>query len=335
MVFSLKKHLIIFFIFFTGICSAYAFENTSRLKAMGDIGIAVSSADLDFFYNPAMLGFKESSFNMLVKGEFGDSFLLNGKNITMPKPYGNASVIFTGKRISANISDSFFLLDEIIEDDTRFYNAIQDISLGINYAVKISNFSFGAGITGNMSLIRPNIRISNSNRFVDLWINGVFESYKFNEDSENLNIKLGMGFSMYNFSIGLIIPDFYNYRTNDTSFKPREILSSISFGLYYSVPEYNARGKLRNFTGSLGLDLINVGDYNKLGIKAGGEFKLQFTSDYKLSILAGLNTIFKNSQKSVISLGLGAKLNKVNLNLNFYLDALSNLKYSFSGSYTI
>lgn len=330
-----KKFLSLIILTVFSVLELNAFAYTQRLKAMADIGTAVSSDETDFFYNPAMQGYVDSTFGMLISAGMGDTFSFNKKNLILSDPSGFINIIFTGKRISAFITDDLSLKKETVTDDIKYYDAIQNISLGINYAVKLGSFSLGAGITGNMNLIRPNIRISDNNRFTDIIINCLFESYQFSEDSEKLNIRLGGGYTVNNFTIGLLIPDFYNYRADDAAFKPMELLNSLTFGFYYEVPDFTVRGRLRALAGSVGIDIHNISNLDEIGIKIGGEIKLQITSDYKISLLAGYKTVFSKIKKGTISTGLCAKLREFNIYLNFYLIEFSKLKSELSLSYSM
>ena len=114
-----------------------------------------------------------------------------------------------------------------------------------------------------------------------------------------------------------------------------ELLNSLTFGFYYEVPDFTVRGRLRALAGSVGIDIHNISNLDEIGIKIGGEIKLQITSDYKISLLAGYKTVFSKIKEGTISAGLCAKLREFNIYLNFYLIEFSKLKSELSLSYSM
>lgn len=319
----------------------FANFNNARLEAMGSIGIAVSDDRHPNVINPASLYFYEDSQTFIINGQYMDSFLLQSEESFPVYPNAGFNGSFIGKMISFSIGFDYSVQSIREDQNIRYYNLYQNSEIKLNLSIGLGNFSAGIGVYGGSSKQRSSIPIRNEAAVYDFVSQTFLTSYDRMQDSEYLQMNLGFMFKKSGLSVGILCDNILDSDGSKTTVSWDSFISETGIGLYYTSSEYGRRGRLNTFGYSGGLEISNLFNSDARRLNAGFELSLLLSKNYSFYFRTGYAATIEDFGFGTHSMGLGAKLNtvEVNFNAHFPLSVYRRIdrgeRFSLAVSFTI
>ena len=335
------RTVVLIILFLAILVPVFANFDDARLEAMGSIGTAVSDDRHPTIVNPAALYFYEEDQTFVLNWQYQDSFLLNSGEAFPSYPSSAFNGSFIGKMISFSIGFDFSVDNAGEGEGVNYYNIYQESEIRLNLSVGLGSFSAGIGIYGGSSKQRSTVPIHTNSAAIDFFSHTFLATYDRMLDSEFLQMNLGFMFKKSGLSIGILCDDILEIDGSKTSLSWKSFLSQAGIGIYYVSSEYGRRGSLNTFGYSGGLEISNLFTGSTRSFSAGVELSLLLAKDYSLYLRTGYHAFFKNFGFGTHTLGLGVKLNKVELyaNAHFPMSVYRGIdngeRFSLAISFTI
>lgn len=298
---------------------AFAGQSSMRLRSMGGLGIAVNDQRHPSVSNPAVLYFIGGESLFMLDSSYNDSFLPNSGETFPTYPGSSLNGTFMGRRISFSIGFDYSVQSVGIGEGVKYYNVFQTSEIRLDFAAGFGNLGAGIEVYGGSVKQRVNVPINQRTAFSDFIIQTFLSPYDRKGDSEYLQINLGLMYGRNGLSFGLVFNDILDNQGSKTALTWNSFIDGTGFGLYYAMDEYGRRGSLNHFGFCVGFEMSNVFDKDGRMIHAGLELSYMLLKDYGFYARTGFQGYTKDFSQGVHSVGVGAKLNGVELCLNFRL----------------
>lgn len=306
----MKKHLIALLLF--ALCfSAFGSSHTLREQSMGNIGIAVSGKQNNYFYNPASVYYydNQSDFIVSLRGydsSFGDS------SVSFPfQPACDLSVLLIGNNISLD-GDFSFITKKL---GNGSYDFTKKSAIDVAIAYGYSDFAIGIGVSASSEKIKENVEIRSENIFGSMFYDGLVSEFKTPSTNTDVMVRLGLGYKYGPWSAGVLLDDFINEKTQ-LYIDLENIKDSIGFGIGYNREQFAKRGRLNSFLFGFVCEYWNaLSDQAKM--HTGMDFTFQFLKDWYVSLRLGSEFAFKDFENGLLTLGMGIRLVDIDLEVNF------------------
>ena len=310
---------VLFVLFFVSLVPIYANFDDARLEAMGSIGIAVSDSRHPTIINPASLYFFNEEHLFVVNGQYLDSFLPDSGESFPSLPTSGFNASFIGKMISFSIGFDYEVEPNSETEEIKYYNLYQKSEIKLNLSAGLGNFSAGIGISGGSSKQRTNVPIHQDIAVADFFAQTFLTSYDRLQDSEFLQINLGLMFKTGGLSIGILCDNILDNNGSKTSISWDSFKAETGIGIYYALDEYAKRGRLNLFNFSAGLEIKNVFTNETRALSTGLEVALMLAKNYGLYFRTGYQAKFDAFDLGTHSIGFGAQISKVELYANIHV----------------
>ena len=275
----------------------FAFD--PRLSAMGGIGVGVSGTEMQSYPNPAAVYFDENSFTFVVNGTLGDVI---GIDSWPCYPEASAGVMFVANMITAGMNVTY---NSENRRDNAHVDLIQDVRLDVNIVAGYSFLSAGVGVTGGSQMQRLDVPMK---VITDFPVQSLFAPFDRKVNSEYIQLRAGMLARFGQFSFGILLDNLLQKTDTGVAFVWRRIFDGTGAGVFWSSPEYSARGKMNNLVFSAGAEVRNIFKPSERTLNAGAEVKLRFSRDSGVSVRAGYSALVGSLGTGTVTAGLGVTL---------------------------
>ena len=270
-----------------------------RLSAMGGIGVGVSGTEMQSYANPAAVFFDDNSFTFAVNGTLGD---VVGIDSWPCYPQASAGAMFVASMITAGMNVTYNAENRRPNDHV---DLIQDVRLDVNIAAGYSFLSAGVGVTGGSQMQRLDVPMK---VITDFPVQSLFAPFDRKVNSEYIQLRAGMMARFGQFTVGILLDNMLQKTDSGVSFVWRRIFDGTGAGVFWSSPEYSARGRMNNLVYSAGAEVRNIFKPSERTLNAGAEVRLRFVRDSGVSVRAGYSALFDSLGKGTVTAGLGVTL---------------------------
>lgn len=302
------KKIICLLLISVSLFSVSASGFVARSSSMGNIGLNVSSQQVNAFYNPASVYFYEKQNKFNLNFSIDDSFR-GAPGLSFEKP----DMSFSGVFASNYMSLLFDLEYRAERTDTALYDMDKEVVLGLNATAGAGDFAAGIGFYFHSLREKNNVSIDESRTFIDLLEKGIFNEFAKEGMVSSVNVKAGMGYMADIWSASILMDDFIDSRKGSGVFNFERILNSFGLGVGFNSSPYTSRGRLNNLVFGSEFEFWNIFSTNS-SMHAGLELTVQLVRNKTISLRGGVELPFFNAGNGVSTFGIGCRLGDVDFN---------------------
>ena len=278
-----------------------------RLTAMGGIGVGVSGTEMLSYTNPAAVFFDDNPYTFALSTSFAD---VVGIDPWPCNPESSLEALFTANLVTAGIDISY--TSENRRENARV-DVYQDVKLDVCITAGYGIISAGVGVTGGSRMQRLDVPMA---ELTDFPVQTLFAPFDRVVNSEYIQLRAGMMFNLGQFYVGVLLDNLLQKTDSGMSFKWDSIFNGTGTGLYWSSPEYSARGRMNNFVFSAGAEVRNIFKSDERALSAGAEVRFRFTRTSGVSVRAGYGSVLKSLGSGTVTAGIGGDFGHFSVALN-------------------
>ena len=269
-----------------------------RLTAMGGIGVGVSGTGMLSYVNPAAVFFDDNQYTFALSPSMAD---VVGLDRWPCNPSSSLEALFTASLVTVGIDISYSAVNR---RENSHVDVIQDVKLDVNVSAGYGIFSAGVGVTGGSKMQRIDVPMDAMTDFV---VQTLFAPFDRVVNSEYIQLRAGMMVNLGQFYIGVLLDNLLQKTDSGMSFKWDTIFNGTGTGVYWSSPDYSARGRMNNFVFSAGAEVRNLFKSDERTFSAGAEVRFRFTRTSGFSVRGGYTSELRTPGSGTVTTGVGAE----------------------------
>lgn len=278
-----------------------------RLTAMGGIGVGVSGTGMLSYTNPAAVFFDDNPYTFALSTSVAD---VVGLDPWPCNPTSSLEALFTASLVTAGIDVTY---NAVNRRENAHVDVIQDVKLDVNICAGYGMISAGVGVTGGSQMQRLDVPMDD---LTDFPVQTLFAPFDRVVNSEFIQLRAGVMLRLGQFHIGVLLDDLLKKTDSGMTFQWDAIFQGTGTGVYWSSPEYSARGRMNNFLFSAGAEVTNIFNAEDRRFSAGAEVRFRFTRTAGVSIRAGYTSLLASFGSGTVTTGAGADFGPVSVGLN-------------------
>lgn len=278
-----------------------------RLTAMGGIGVGVSGTEMLSYTNPAAVFFDDNPYTFALSTSVAD---VVGIDPWPCNPSSSLEALFTANLVTAGIDITY---NAVNRRENAHVDVIQDVKLDVNVSAGYGIFSAGVGVTGGSQMQRLDVPM---NDLTDFPVQTLFAPFNRVVNSEYIQLRAGMMLRLGQFHMGVLLDNLLQKTDSGMSFKWDSIFNGTGTGLYWSSPEYSARGRMNNFLFSAGAEVRNIFKSEERRLSAGAEVRFRFTRTSGVSVRVGYTSLLNKLGSGTVTAGIGGDFGHFSVALN-------------------
>lgn len=278
-----------------------------RLTAMGGIGVGVSGTEMLSYTNPAAVFFDDNPYTFALSTSVAD---VVGIDPWPCNPSSSLEALFTANLVTAGIDITY---NAVNRRENAHVDVIQDVKLDVNVSAGYGIFSAGVGVTGGSQMQRLDVPMDD---LTDFPVQTLFAPFNRVVNSEYIQLRAGMMLRLGQFHMGVLLDNLLQKTDSGMSFKWDSIFNGTGTGLYWSSPEYSARGRMNNFLFSAGAEVRNIFKSEERRLSAGAEVRFRFTRTSGVSVRAGYTSLLNKLGSGTVTAGIGGDFGHFSVALN-------------------
>lgn len=278
-----------------------------RLTAMGGIGVGVSGTEMLSYTNPAAVFFDDNPYTFALSTSVAD---VVGIDPWPCNPSSSLEALFTANLVTAGIDITY---NAVNRRENAHVDVIQDVKLDVNVSAGYGIFSAGVGVTGGSQMQRLDVPMDD---LTDFPVQTLFAPFNRVVNSEYIQLRAGMMLRLGQFHMGVLLDNLLQKTDSGMSFKWDSIFNGTGTGLYWSSPEYSARGRMNNFLFSAGAEVRNIFKSEERRLSAGAEVRFRFTRTSGVSVRVGYTSLLNKLGSGTVTAGIGGDFGHFSVALN-------------------
>ena len=268
-----------------------------RLTAMGGIGVGVSGTEMLSYVNPAAVFFDDNPYTFALSTSVAD---VVGLDSWPCNPASSLEALFTANLVTAGIDVSYSAVNR---RENAHVDVFQDVKLDVCITAGYGIISAGVGVTGGSRMQRLDVPMS---ELTDFPVQTLFAPFDRVVNSEYIQLRAGVMLHLGQLFTGILLDDLLQKTDSGMSFRWDSIFNGTGTGVYWSSPEYSARGRMNNFIFSAGAEVRNLFKAEGRVFSAGAELRFRFTRTAGVSVRAGYTSLLRSPGKGTVTTGAGA-----------------------------
>ena len=278
-----------------------------RLAAMGGIGVGVSGTGMLSYVNPAAVFFDDNQYTFALSASLAD---VVGLDPWPCNPASSLEALFTASLVTAGIDISY---NAVNRRDDAHVDVVQDVRLDVDISAGYGIVSAGVGVTGGSRMQRLDVPMAELSDFA---VQTLFAPFDRVVNSEYIQLRAGVMLSLGQFYIGMLMDDLLQKKDSGMVFEWDAIFKGSGTGVYWSSPEFSARGRMNNLVFSAGAEVRNIFKPEERRLCSGAEVRFRFTRTSGVSLRAGYTSLLRNLGGGTVTAGAGADLTHLTVSLN-------------------
>lgn len=278
------------------ICVSVLFSYDPRLDAMGRIGVGVSGTNMQSYANPAAVFFDDNTVTFEAKSTLGD---VAGIGSWPCYPTASFGAMFVAKMITAGMNVTY---NAVNRRPNGHVDLIQDVQLDVNFGAGYGFLGVGVGVIGGSQMQRLDVPMKT---LTDFPVQSFFAPFDRKVNSEYIQLRAGVMAKFGQFTAGILLDNLLQKLDSGVAFVWRQIFDGTGAGVFWSSPEYSARGRMNNMVYSAGAEVRNIFKPSERTLNVGAEFRLQFVRDSGVAVRAGYTAPTSSLGKGTVTAGVG------------------------------